>query len=185
MRGPSSERPDGTICTRDTNGKAVRDSSAARAWSKRAGETRENPPPMATTSRSSRFAADATAWPIAEPARSTAAIETGSPAACASASSSPVSPVKPCVLAHATVRGPEHGPVGWVADLAELDGALKAIAGELDHGVLNEKPGLESPTLEHICLHFAERLKGQFPGLSKVVVSRPTVGESCSLNLTP
>ena len=85
----------------------------------------------------------------------------------------------------ATVRGPEHGPVGWVADLAELDSALKAIAGDLDHGVLNEKPGLESPTLEHICLHFAERLKGQFPGLSKVVVSRPTVGESCSLNLTP
>jgi len=83
----------------------------------------------------------------------------------------------------ATVRGPEHGPVGWVEDLAELDTALKAIAGELDHGLLNEKPGLESPTLEHLCLHFAERLKGQFPGLSRVMVSRPTIGESCTLAL--
>lgn len=81
----------------------------------------------------------------------------------------------------ATVRGQAQGPVGWVADLAELDGALKAIAGELDHGLLNDKPGLESPTLERLCLHFAERLKARFPGLSQVVVSRPTVGESCAL----
>ena len=83
----------------------------------------------------------------------------------------------------ATVRGPAQGAIGWVADLADLDGALKAIAGELDHGVLNDKPGLESPTLENLFLHFAARLKERFPGLSKVVVSRPTVGESCCLPL--
>ena len=45
----------------------------------------------------------------------------------------------------ATVRGEAQGPVGWVADLAELDQALKAVANELDHGLLNDKPGLESP----------------------------------------
>ena len=84
----------------------------------------------------------------------------------------------------ATVRGPEQGPVGWVADLAELDAALKAIAGELDHGLLNEKPGLESPTLEHLCLHFAERLKDQFPGICRILVSHPTIGESCTLSLS-
>ena len=83
----------------------------------------------------------------------------------------------------ATVRGTETAPVGWVADLAELDSALKAIAGELDHGLLNEKPGLDSPTLEHLCVYFAERLRPQFGGLSRVTVSRPTVGESCTLNL--
>jgi 6-pyruvoyltetrahydropterin/6-carboxytetrahydropterin synthase len=83
----------------------------------------------------------------------------------------------------ATVRGEAQGPVGWVADLGDLDRALKAVAGELDHGLLNEKPGLESPTLERLCLYFAERLKAEFPGLSRVVVSRPTVGESCALVL--
>jgi 6-pyruvoyltetrahydropterin/6-carboxytetrahydropterin synthase len=83
----------------------------------------------------------------------------------------------------ATVRGPAQEPVGWVADLADLDAALKAVAGQLDHGLLNEKPGLERPTLEHICLYFAERLKIPFPGLSRIVVSRPTIGESCALNL--
>lgn len=80
----------------------------------------------------------------------------------------------------ATVRGEATAPVGWVADLGELDSALKALAGELDHGLLNEKPGLESPTLENICLYFSARLKPQFPGLCRVTVSRPTVGESCT-----
>ena len=84
----------------------------------------------------------------------------------------------------ATVRGEEQGAIGWVADLGDLDRALRAAAGELDHSLLNEKPGLESPTLEHICLWFAARLKAEFPGLARVVVSRPTVGESCALNLS-
>jgi len=81
----------------------------------------------------------------------------------------------------ATLRGEAQGPVGWVADLGALDEALRAVAGELDHTLLNETPGLESPTLEHLCLHFAGRLKPDFPGLARIVVSRPTVGESCTL----
>ncbi len=83
----------------------------------------------------------------------------------------------------ATVRGPMQGPVGWVADLGALDAALKALAGELDHGLLNDRPGLESPTLERLCLFFADRLRSEFPGLSRVTVSRPTVNERCSLTL--
>jgi 6-pyruvoyltetrahydropterin/6-carboxytetrahydropterin synthase len=83
----------------------------------------------------------------------------------------------------ATVRGETQEPVGWVADLADLDAALKAVAAELDHGVLNDKPGLERPTLEHICLYFAQRLKIPFPGLCRIVVSRPTIGESCALQV--
>ena len=83
----------------------------------------------------------------------------------------------------ATLRGEEQGAIGWVEDLGELGAALRAVAGELDHGLLNEKPGLESPTLEHLCLWFAERLRPKFPGLVRIVVSRPTVNESCALVL--
>ena len=83
----------------------------------------------------------------------------------------------------ATVRGVMHEPVGWVADLGELDAALKRLSAELDHGLLNEKPGLESPTLERICLYFAERLRPEFPGLKRVAVSRPTVNERCAVEL--
>ncbi|WP_454717735.1 6-carboxytetrahydropterin synthase [Caulobacter segnis] len=82
----------------------------------------------------------------------------------------------------ASVKG-EMREEGWVADLETLDVALKAVAAELDHGLLNDRPGLEVPTLERLCLYFAERLKGQFPGLSRVVLSRPTIGETCALSL--
>jgi 6-pyruvoyltetrahydropterin/6-carboxytetrahydropterin synthase len=83
----------------------------------------------------------------------------------------------------ATLRGPMGGPVGWVEDLGALDSALKALAAELDHGHLNDKPGLESPTLEHLCLHFAARLRADFPSLARITVSRPTVHERCTLQL--
>ena len=83
----------------------------------------------------------------------------------------------------ATVGGAALGQEGWVADLADLEAALRDITGELDHGLLNEKPGLETPTLERLCLHFAERLKPRFAGLSRIVVSRPSIGESCALTL--
>lgn len=83
----------------------------------------------------------------------------------------------------ATVRGKAQGPVGWVEDFAALEAELKAVAASLDHGLLNERPGLENPTLERLCLWFAETLKPRFPGLSRVTISRPSVGESCSLAL--
>ena len=82
----------------------------------------------------------------------------------------------------ASVRGAAQA-AGWVVDLDGLDKALKAVATELDHGLLNDKPGLEAPTLERLCLYFADRLRPAFPGLSRVVVSRPTISESCSLAL--
>ncbi len=85
----------------------------------------------------------------------------------------------------ASVRGPLDPSQDWVVDLGALDEALKALAGMLDHGHLNETPGLETPTLERLCLFFAERLGPDFPGLSRVVVSRPTVGERCTLTLQP
>lgn len=84
----------------------------------------------------------------------------------------------------ATLRGEADEPSGWVADLAALDAALRAVANELDHGLLNDKPGLETPTLERLCLYFAERLKGPFPSLARLAVSRPTLGETCVLDLT-
>ena len=83
----------------------------------------------------------------------------------------------------ATLRGPATGPVGWVVDLGALDEALKAAAAALDHTLLNDLPGLESPTLEALCLHFAAVLQPKFPTLTRITVSRPSVGESCALEL--
>ncbi|MGH6957773.1 MAG: 6-pyruvoyl trahydropterin synthase family protein [Caulobacteraceae bacterium] len=83
----------------------------------------------------------------------------------------------------ATLRGPATAPVGWVDDLGALDAALTEVARGLDHGLLNDTPGLESPTLEALCLHFAAALKPRFPTLSRIAVSRPSIGESCALEV--
>ncbi|MDY6923181.1 MAG: 6-carboxytetrahydropterin synthase [Pseudomonadota bacterium] len=84
----------------------------------------------------------------------------------------------------ATVRGEALDVAhGWVADLGALDRALKAAAEELDHGMLNEHAGLELPSLENLCLWFANRLKPDWPGLSRITVSRPTIHERCVLTL--
>jgi 6-pyruvoyltetrahydropterin/6-carboxytetrahydropterin synthase len=84
----------------------------------------------------------------------------------------------------ATLRGEADAASGWVADLAALDAALREVAGELDHGLLNERPGLETPTLEALCLYFTERLRPRFPSLARLTVSRPSLGETCALDLT-
>ena len=81
----------------------------------------------------------------------------------------------------ATLRGPATEPVGWVEDLGRLDAALKAAASELDHSLLNDHEGLQSPTLERLCLWFASRMRSDFPGLACITVSRPTAGERCRL----
>lgn len=83
----------------------------------------------------------------------------------------------------ASVRGERGGEMGFVVDLTRLEAGLKAAAGELDHSLLNDHAGLEKPSLESLCVWFAERLKGEFPGLSRVAVIRPTIGERCVLEL--
>jgi 6-pyruvoyltetrahydropterin/6-carboxytetrahydropterin synthase len=83
----------------------------------------------------------------------------------------------------ATLRGEAKAPVGWVEDLGALDRALKTAAVELDHSLLNDHAGLESPTLEALCLWFAGRLGAAFPQLGRIAVSRPTVGERCAIEL--
>jgi 6-pyruvoyltetrahydropterin/6-carboxytetrahydropterin synthase len=81
----------------------------------------------------------------------------------------------------ATLRGPAQPPIGWVEDLGKLDAALKGVCDELDHTLLNEHAGLESPTLEALCAFFAGRLSQAMPTLCEVVVSRPSIGERCRL----
>ena len=83
----------------------------------------------------------------------------------------------------ASVRGQRSGDMGFVVDLTHLEARLKAAAGELDHSLLNEHAGLEKPSLEALCQWFADRLQPEFPGLSRVTLIRPTIGERCVLEL--
>lgn len=74
---------------------------------------------------------------------------------------------------HAT--GPVTAKHGWVMDFAELSAAFQPLFEQLDHRYLNDIPGLENPTSEHLAQWIWERLK---PGLA--VLSRVVVHETCT-----
>jgi len=64
---------------------------------------------------------------------------------------------------------------GWVMDLGALETLLKSILGELDHCVLNEVPGLEKPTFEHILLWIETKMKAAGVAPSRLEIERPTL----------
>jgi 6-pyruvoyltetrahydropterin/6-carboxytetrahydropterin synthase len=63
--------------------------------------------------------------------------------------------------------GPESG---WVMDFADLKTAFAPLHRVLDHNYLNDIPGLENPTSEHIARWIWERLQPTLPNLSQIVV---------------
>ncbi|RYZ12348.1 MAG: 6-carboxytetrahydropterin synthase [Alphaproteobacteria bacterium] len=64
---------------------------------------------------------------------------------------------------------------GWVMDLGALEGLLKRTLAELDHSVLNEIPGLEKPTFEHILLWIEAKMKAEGVKPSRLEIERPTL----------
>ncbi len=68
------------------------------------------------------------------------------------------------------VSGPLDPTLGWVIDFADIQRAWQPIHAALDHRCLNDIPGLENPTSEHLARWLWNRLKPDLSGLSKVVV---------------
>lgn len=79
-----------------------------------------------------------------------------------------------------TVEGERVGDVGWFYDHADISKAMRPLLEKLDHGYLNEVPGLENPTIENMCAWFWEKLAPQCPGLAEIVVHE-TPTARCSL----
>ena len=67
--------------------------------------------------------------------------------------------------------GGEPGPEsGWIMDFAEVKTAFAPIFEQLDHRYLNDVPGLENPTSEHVAMWIWKELKPRLPALSRIVV---------------
>lgn len=77
------------------------------------------------------------------------------------------------------VGGDVDARLGWIVDFASLDEAWKPLHDLLDHRYLNEVPGLENPTSEHIARFILERIA--VPGAT---VLRVTVRETCTAACT-
>ena len=73
------------------------------------------------------------------------------------------------------VRGPVDPQFGWVLDFDELLKAAQPVIGRLDHYYLNEIPGLENPTSEHLARWIWKELAPSLRGLHRI-----TVRETCT-----
>lgn len=68
------------------------------------------------------------------------------------------------------LEGDVNEETGWISDFAEIKRVYEGHCSVLDHSYLNEIKGLENPTSENIAKWIWDRLKGELPQLSKVVV---------------
>ena len=73
-------------------------------------------------------------------------------------------------LVRVTVRGPVDPRTGFVVDFADLQRAWAPVHEALDHRFLNDVPGLENPTSEHIARWVWERLAPALPALASIEV---------------
>jgi 6-pyruvoyltetrahydropterin/6-carboxytetrahydropterin synthase len=67
---------------------------------------------------------------------------------------------------------------GWIADFGEVERAAFQLRGRLDHHLLNDLPGLAVPTLERLAEWIYAELASVLPGLCRVTVRRPSIGEA-------
>ncbi|HKQ59390.1 MAG TPA: 6-carboxytetrahydropterin synthase QueD [Candidatus Eisenbacteria bacterium] len=78
------------------------------------------------------------------------------------------------------VSGEVDPSKGWLLDFGDITKVVEPLLlKELDHRTLNDVPGLENPTSEHLCGWLWERLHTQIPGLSAI-----TVHETCAARCT-
>lgn len=84
----------------------------------------------------------------------------------------------PCARVHGhtflvrlTVSGPVDPQSGFVIDFADVQRAFEPVHAALDHRFLNDVPGLENPTSEHLACWIWTSLKGALPQLSAVDIT--------------
>lgn len=80
--------------------------------------------------------------------------------------------------AEVAVRGPRDAATGMVVDLSVLRAALAEVRSQLDHHLLDEVPGLGTPTLENLCVFIFDEAIARIPQVCMVSVSR-AAGDRC------
>ncbi len=74
-----------------------------------------------------------------------------------------------------TLEGEVDAAMGWLVDFGDVRERVDPILrSELDHRVLNDIPGLENPTAEHLAAWIWQRLSPVVPHLSAITVHETT-----------
>ena len=77
------------------------------------------------------------------------------------------------------VDGEPEKKTGILVHFDDLEDAVADARDALDHRMLNEVEGLQSPTLERIAMWLWDRLHNRLPGLAEIEVARDTCHEGC------
>ncbi len=68
------------------------------------------------------------------------------------------------------LEGPINPETGFVIDFFDVEAVFGPVLQQLDHHFLNEIPGLENPTAEHISMWIYDKVKPGLHQLTGVVV---------------
>lgn len=80
-------------------------------------------------------------------------------------------------VATVTLAAPALANGRWIVDYADLKAACARLALRLDHRLLNEIEGLETPTLENIAAWIYREIAADLPMVRSVGLARPTLRE--------
>lgn len=80
------------------------------------------------------------------------------------------------------LQGAPDPASGMLTDLGLVRKEIERVRGMLDHRFLDEVKDLGPPTLENLCTFLFKILRESLPQLTRVSISRPASGDSCSLS---
>jgi 6-pyruvoyltetrahydropterin/6-carboxytetrahydropterin synthase len=81
--------------------------------------------------------------------------------------------------ARVSIEGVPAPDTGLVFHFDDLAAAMAEARDALDHRLLNEVEGLETPTLERIAMWLWNTLQNRVPGLAEIEVARDSCHEGC------
>jgi 6-pyruvoyltetrahydropterin/6-carboxytetrahydropterin synthase len=81
--------------------------------------------------------------------------------------------------ARVSIEGVPDPDTGYIFHFDALADAMAEARDALDHRLLNEVEGLETPTLEHIAMWLWNRLQNRVPGLAEIEIARDSCHEGC------
>lgn len=76
------------------------------------------------------------------------------------------------------LEGDLEPTLGWVQDYGDVKAAIGPVKERLDHGCLNDVPGLENPTAELLAIYLYEQLRPVLPRLTDITVRENRTSEA-------
>jgi 6-pyruvoyltetrahydropterin/6-carboxytetrahydropterin synthase len=78
------------------------------------------------------------------------------------------------------VGGKPDPASGFIVDFGTIEKACAEVRAALDHRMLNDVKGLDTPSLENLSVWIWRALAPKLPGLARVTVRRDSIGQSCT-----